>query len=323
MIRGYVNDAGRLASAEPVLERLDELIWVDLIEPTAEEEAMMEAHFGIDVPTRDEMEEIEISSRLYQEQGALFMTATLLALAEGDVPEVCPVSFVLQRQRLITVRYHEPTAFRTFPIRAGQVPLGSHRADSLLIALLEAIVDRLADILEQAGREIEALSRKVFAPPVTQAAGGGDLGAVLAGIGRTGDLTSNLHNSLSSLERLTGFLGPGMQRRDSDSDLRSQVEALTWDVRSLMDHAGFLSQKISFLLDATLGMINIQQSAIIKIFSVVAAVFLPPTLIASVYGMNFTFMPELDWRFGYPLALGVMVLSALLPVWFFKRKGWL
>jgi magnesium transporter len=146
---------------------------------------------------------------------------------------------------------------------------------------------------------------------------------VLEQIGRKGDLTSHIRDSLVTLERLVGFLGHVAMQRKSGKDLRERLKTLSRDVRSLTDHSSFLSQKITFLLDATLGMINIEQNAIIKIFSVAAVVFLPPTLIASIYGMNFEEMPELDWLFGYPFAIALMILSAILPYLFFKRRGWL
>ena len=193
----------------------------------------------------------------------------------------------------------------------------------MLIALLEAIVDRLADILERAGRDIDGISRDVFQHKGAKPTKSQDFQKVLEAIGRKGDLTSNIRDSLVTLERLVGFLGQGTMQRKSGKDVRERIKTLARDVRSLADHASFLSQKITFLLDATLGMINIEQNAIIKIFSVAAVVFLPPTLIASIYGMNFQFMPELDEVYGYPMALGLMVLSAILPYVYFKRRGWL
>ena len=322
MIRGFVNEAGRLRQVGGTSELHEGIVWIDLVNPTNDEEDDLEKRLGIDIPTKEEMGEIEISSRLYYEDGASFMTATLPAQAEGDDPQMAPVTFILAGNRLITVRYHEPRAFQTFPMRAEKVPMGCDSGENVLIALLEAIVDRLADILERAGRDIDAISRQVFqtkgAPTKSQ-----DFQKVLESIGRTGDLTSNIRDSLVTFERMSGFLGHGSLQRKSAREIRERVKTLSRDVRSLEDHASFLSQKITFLLDATLGMINIEQNAIIKIFSVAAVVFLPPTLIASIYGMNFDFMPELNWQLGYPFALGLMVLSAILPYVYFKRRGWL
>lgn len=320
MISGYACDGGRLKLVDVATEPL-RTIWVDLVEPTEEEEALVEASLRINVPTREDMEEIEVSSRLYYQDGAAYMTANLPARAETDSPHMAPVTFVLAGDRLITVRYHEPRAFQTFPRRAERVPMGCVNGEAVLVALLEAVVDRLADVLERAGGEIENISRTVFRNQ--KAPGSRNFQKILEEIGAKGGLTSNIYDSLATLERLTGFFEQATFQRKSDEDIRSRVRTLGHDVRSLTDHADFLSQKITFLLDATLGMINIEQSATIKIFSVAAVVFLPPTLIASVYGMNFRLIPELNWMLGYPFALLLMAASAILPYLYFKRRGWL
>ena len=186
--------------------------------------------------------------------------------------------------------------------------------------MLEAIVDRLADILEHAGRGIDDISRSIFR---RDAGSTRDFQTILEQIGRKGDLTSNMRDSLLTLERLVGFLSHASLQRKSAKDVRDRIKTLSRDIRSLLDHASFLSQKITFLLDATLGMINIEQNATIKIFSIAAVIFMPPTVIASIYGMNFKYMPELDWSLGYPAAIALMVISAIMPYAYFKRKGWL
>src|SRR5216684_1791868 len=278
----------------------EDAVWLDLLRPTREEELFVEKALGVSLPTREEMQEIEPSNRLYQEDGGLFMTANVLAKADSPAPESTAITFVLVRQRLVTVRYEEPKAFKIF---AGYVE--RHRelcvsGASLLIGLLEAIVDRTADILERIGVDIDALSR----------------------MGRHHDLTSKARDSLVSLSRLLSFLTlPGDVR--NDEELREHVGSLVRDVVSLTDHATFISGNISFLLNATLGLVNVEQNAIIKIFSVAAVVFLPPTLVASIYGMNFKIIPELGWDLGYAWALLLMALSAVLPYLWFKRRGWL
>jgi len=323
VIRGFVADNGRLRSIDHALTAIEGVIWVDLLNPTTEEETRLEALLDLELPTRDEMEEIEISSRLYHEDGAAFMTATLPAQADGDDPQMAPVTFVLTAQRLITVRYHAPRAFQTFPQRAEKVAMGCTSGDAVLVALLEAIVDRLADILERAGREIDGISRTIFRHPGGKPSKSRDFQEVLEQVGRKGDLVSNIRDSLVTLDRLDGFFTQVTMQRKNEKEIRARIKMLSRDIRSLADHATFLTSKITFLLDATLGMINIEQNAIIKIFSVAAVVFLPPTLIASIYGMNFEFMPELKWVLGYPMALGLMVLSAILPYFYFQRRGWL
>jgi len=325
VIRVYAADEqGRLHALEDGADAVSRAVWVDLLTPTPTEEATVETTLGVDVPTRAEMEEIEVSSRLYTQDTAAVMTMTLPTQSDTDEPEMAPVSFVLAGDRLITVRYHTPRAFETFVSRANKAALGCRTGEGVLIALLETIVDRLADILERAGRDVDAISREVFQQETPgRKAPRRDFRRVLSEIGRKGDLTSHIRDSLVSLKRLIGFLTQLTSGSKSDKDLRARVKTLTRDTDSLLDHASFLAQKTSFLLEATLGMINIEQNAIIKIFSVAAVIFLPPTLIASIYGMNFQYMPELGWPFGYPLALALMVVSAILPYWYFKHRGWL
>jgi magnesium transporter len=322
MIHGFTVAGGRLRRVADPIATLSSLVWIDLVEPSDSEEAILEQQLGLDVPTREEMQEIEVSSRLYVEDDTAFMTASLPARTDSDDLLMGPVTFVLARDRLITVRYHEPRAFRTFPQRAEKVNLGCTNGVGVLNALLEATVDRLADIVERAEQEVDAISHEIFRVEDPAARSQRDLNRVLQLIGRKGDLTSNIRDSLLSLARLAGFLAQLLNQRD-DKDGRGRVKTMARDVHSLTDHVSFLSQKITFLLDATLGMINIEQSNIIKIFSIATGVFLPPTLIASIYGMNFAYMPELHWRWGYPLAGVLMLLSALLPCWWFRRRGWL
>ena len=324
MIKAFVVDNGRLRFVDSLNAHRDQVVWADLLVPTKEEEADIESWIGVDIPTREEMEEIEISSRLYVEDGAFFMTATLPAHSDGDNPVMSPVTFVLAGNRLVTIRYHEPRAFQTFPMRAEKVAVGCTNGETVLISLLEAIVDRLADILERASREIEVISHDIFQSTETKASKRDrDFQKLLVRIGRKEELASDLRDSLMTLQRLSGFLGNAISLSKKGKDLSARVKTFARDVSSLNDHVSFLSQKITFLLDATLGMINIEQNGIIKIFSVAAVVFLPPTLVASIYGMNFEIMPELKWMLGYPFALGLMVLSAIVPYAYFKRRGWL
>jgi magnesium transporter len=193
----------------------------------------------------------------------------------------------------------------------------------VLTALLEIQVDRLADVLERISREVAQISKEVFQQRGSKPSRSSTIQTLLEAIGRKGDMTSNILECLGSLGRMIGFFGQVTLKDKAEKELRVRVRTLSRDCQSITDHAGFMTQKVTFLLDATLGLINIEQNAIIKIFSVVAVVFLPPTLIASIYGMNFQFMPELSWPFGYPLAMLLMVLSAISPFWFFRRRGWL
>ncbi|MCX2722083.1 magnesium/cobalt transporter CorA [Roseibium salinum] len=322
MIKTYSIAESRLVSDENTSSPDLNAVWIDLQDPGPEEVAPLGECLGITIPDRADMEEIEISSRLYRENGAAFMTAILPAQTDDDDPEMAPVSFILSGKQLITVRYHDPRAFTTFPTQAQRTAMKLPDAETVLVGLLEAIIDRLADVLERAGRDVDAISALIFRKAERKAAPR-DFQDVLEEIGRKGDLNSNIRDSLATLERLAGFLGHVALERDCSPNLRERIRTLSGDARSLTDHSGFLSQKITFMLEASLGMINIEQNATIKIFSVVAVVFLPPTLIASIYGMNFDHMPELSWLFGYPFAIGLMISAAILPYLYFKHRGWL
>jgi magnesium transporter len=264
------------------------------------------------------MVEIEPSSRLYEQDGAAVMTTPLLITQEGHYPETAEVTFVLTDRHLVTVRYAEPSSLATFAKAAERTPALCAGPLEALTGLLDAIVDRLADVLEDTGRELDAIGRET----ATTAVPSDELRARMQQLSRNGDVVSKARESLVGLSRLTAFLRArtGVKR---DPDAMERLDVVARDVEVLLEHAGALAAKVTFLLDTLLGMVNIEQNAIIKTFSVVAVMFLPPTLIASIYGMNYQHMPELDWRLGYPLALAAMVASMIAPYAYFKRKGWI
>lgn len=330
MIRVYCVEAGRLVprAAEPTDgAALAGAVWIDLMAPDEADEAAVEAALGLDLPTRKEMREIEQSSRLYTEDGAQFMTAMIPAHSDSDAPIMEPVTFVLAGTRLVTIRYHDPKAFGLFLQRAGKGHMPCATGEAVMLGLLEVMVDRLGDVLEHAGQQIEALSRRIFARDRDRARRGPLWQVLLEEIGRRGSLISTIRDSLGTLDRLTVFFGQRLRGESHNGtaveEHLDRVHDLSSDIRSLADHAGFVAQKVNFLLDATLGMISIEQNTVMQIFSVVSVVFLPPTLVASVYGMNFAVMPELSWPWGYPAALGLILVSALLPYLYFRKKGWL
>lgn len=324
MLKVYLQQNGRLKGT--VLSATDVVpagaIWFDLLDPSNEERLCVNELLGVEMPTRADMEEIEVSSRLYQENDAIFLTALILSNADTDMPMADVVSFVLTHEKLITIRYVDPQPFKTFANRCERGTPVAPRADMVLMALLDVIIDRMADILEHAGAEIEAVSRDIFQPPGGQAMQSKDFQGVLQRLGRKHDLMGKMRESLLSFSRVLSFLGPAMEGK-ANKDVRTHIKTLTRDVQSLQDHTSFLSGKLNYLLDATLGLINIDQNNIIKIMSVAAIVFLPPTLFASIWGMNFHFMPELGADIGYPIALVVIVISGILPYAWFKRRGWL
>jgi magnesium transporter len=302
-------------------------IWYDLYNPSAEETRLVEGQLGIEIPTRDEMQEIELSDRLYQEAGAEFMTMTAAAKLDSDYPVKVPVTFILKGTTLVTVRHADPKPFQNFSNRIqkanGQI---CESGELVMLGLLEAIIDRTADALERAGSEVDGISREVFRKTNASATKKTrDLQSLIEQIGQKGDLLTVIRESLVSIGRLVAYhvALEGMGPRKAGKESRQRIKLIQRDATSLGDHALFLSNKINFLLDATLGLINLEQNQIIKIFSVAAVVFLPPTLVASIYGMNFGVMPELQWEFGYPAALMLMVISAIVPYFYFKRRGWL
>lgn len=308
-------------------------VWIDMLSPTETEEAAVEALLGFDIPTREEMEEIEISSRLYQEDEAVFLTALVLArLQDGTVANE-PVTFVLARGVLVTIRYHEPKSFALFADLANRQPMHLVSGGAVLTALLEVVIDRLADTLEAERRRLDGLSGLIFridAGGTAQATesrhkGATDMSDVLNRIGTAEDVNGKVAESLRSIERILGFAMaavPGLAPAFDKTD-KARIKTMRQDLRSLNEYAVTQGQKVQFLLDASLGLINIRQAEIIKVFSVVAFVFLPPTLIASIYGMNFETMPELAWDWGYPAALTAMLVSAVVPYLLFKMKGWI
>jgi magnesium transporter len=298
-------------------------LWVDLISPSAEEVIRVQEFLSIEIPTRAEMQEIEASSRLYQENGTYFMTATAVTSPEHDSLESSAITFILSEAYLVTVRYMNPKPFDSFAARI-QKPANSYSSSTdLMIGLLEAIIDRMADILEMHSAEVERISRAVFSANGHRETQQINLQETIKDIGIEGNHVSILRESLVSVSRMAIYLNQAVAQHPQVAAIRETLKEISRDLASLADHASFMSSKVNFILDATLGMINIEQNKIIKLFSVAAVVFLPPTLIASIYGMNFEVIPELSWTFGYPLAILLMVVSAILPYAYFKRKGWL
>jgi magnesium transporter len=290
-----------------------EIIWIDLVKPTREEELAVEAALGLQLPTVEEMEALEPSSRLYQEGGATFMTATLLARSHEQAPFATPATFVLAGGRLITLRYEDLKAFTIFAGRPHEEASGA----AVVLNLFDAVVERLARILDDTGDRVEMVSQAIFRRPE-----GGDFRPLLTGLAQSQSLTALARASLVSFARVVSFAALAREIAE-DGECTAHLESLARDVQSLTEHAGHQSGHVAFLLDAALGLINIEQNGIIKFFSVVAVVFMPPTLVASIYGMNFRLMPELTWPFGYPMALAIMVIVGVAPYVIFKRRGWL
>ncbi|MBV9991570.1 MAG: magnesium/cobalt transporter CorA [Alphaproteobacteria bacterium] len=323
MLKTYQLQNGGLKGTE-VLEGAPidgQSLWIDLFNPTMAERRAVDALLGMELPTRADMEEIEVSSRLYTEDGGVFMTALVLSNAESERPTADVVTFVLARDKLITIRYIDPQPFRTFAARCERSMVIAPKAEGVLNALLDVIVDRMADVLERVGSDVEAISREIFDSGDVHI-GRRDFQGVLRRLGAKHDLTGKMRECLLTLNRMMSFLATAIDTK-ATKEARAHVKTLTRDAQSLLDHSSFIAGKLSYLQDATLGLINNEQNNIIKIMSVAAMVFLPPTLIASIYGMNFRYLPELDWPFGYVYSLVLMVISAVVPYIWFKRRGWL
>ena len=303
----------------------DDATWIDLEEPTRDEDKLVEQCVGVQVPTREDMSEIEPSSRLYEENGALYMTLTALFGVEDDNPRSDPIGFVLTRDRLVTIRYVTPKPIRAFAQHARRDKSLVQDNLTALYYLLDAIIDRMADELEGVGAEIETISAHIFQRRTDARRIPADrLTALLTRIGRTQILLAKVRETAVSTARLLSFLSSSDPiKRERAGTVRDRIVSLARDVRSLVDHSGFLADNLTFLLDASLGLISIEQNAAMKLFSWAALIFLPPTLIAGIYGMNFEHMPELKWVFGYPMALTLIVISAVAPLWYLKRRGWI
>lgn len=325
MIRAYRIDGSmeELHPATPPNSFGPDVIWLDLISPDRDEEHLAERLVGISLPTREDLKDIEPSSRLYVEDDTVFMTASLVWRVETDLPELADVAFILGGGRLITIRYSEPKAFALFSASLLRMPGRCRSGIELIARLLETIVDRTAEVLEVAVARVDSLATEVFVDRKTaRRRPPRFLEDKLLDIASHHRLVSKTRDSLVTLYRLVTFLrSVAAVRKDADTDDLCAI--VSRDIQSLAEHAGFVSNNITFMLDASLGLINVEQNAIIKIFSIASVVFLPPTLVASIYGMNFSVMPELEWSFGYPLALSAMLLSAVFPFLFFRWKGWL
>ena len=320
MMAAYRSDGAKLvplAQGQP----LASAVWVDLYKPLPGQVDLAN-DLGIEVPTLADMEEIEISNRLYREGSVDYMTVVLPGMSETKQPMSGPVTFIVAAGLLVTVRHHVPRPFETYPERADKVGPGCDSAEKIFLGLIEEITGRLADLLEGTGRALEEVTRSVFASDNRNKTAVG-LQAALERVGRESDLVARIRLSLLTLERAMSFFGQSLGERAVGEALRPVVKGLMRDLQALEVHGDYLSNRVAQATDATLGMINLLQNTAVRIVSVVAVLFLPPTMIASIYGMNFHAMPELDQAWGYPMALGLMVGSAVVTYALFKWKNWL
>ena len=305
-------------------EAADPAVWLDLHNPTEAERATAERLTGLVVPAEADLAEIEASSRLSRDGNVLTLSTPMAYPGPQGGQNVAPLGFVLSPESLLTVRFADLPVFSHFAERFASSH-GAKRSADAFVGLAEGIVDRLADVLEHIGAELGAIARQVFAPPQKQgrlAKMGVALQGTLRTVGQAGERLSNIRDSLLGMQRIVLYV------HDTACDwlpqeLQPRLLTLRQDLASLSDYDSQLSNKVQFLLDATLGFINIEQNNGINVLTVVSVVGVPPTLIAGIYGMNFKNIPEYDWAFGYQYGLALIVLSAVLPLIWFKRKGWI
>lgn len=292
-------------------------LWVDLHSPTPAERKAAESLIGIEIPTPEDMAAIETSERLYEDNGVLVMTAVMpMAVREPD-PKVSSLTFVLTARRLVTVRYGDPKSIAMSARRAqtdGSVP---HTGPGAMFMLLESIIDRAADEVEKASSEYDLMAMKVFEGGVS-ARKSADYKEAIKTIGRIGLKIAKMHDVCATIARLMLFLSFHRSTVSLTQQQSAACKSIGRDIQSIKQHADALDAKLNFLLDATVGLVTLEQNQIIKLFSVLAVIFLPPTLIASIYGMNFEIMPELKWVYGYPFSLVVMVASVALTFLYFR-----
>jgi magnesium transporter len=315
----------RRLEGPPQIGILQDAAWIDLVNVTPEEAAVVEDATGLHVAARAELQEIESSSRLASADGALYLSTPLVTPSDTD-GHVAPVGFVLSPRCLITVRFAPSRSFDDFIAHAGRADTALPGPVHIFVALLEALVDRLADRLEQITADLDTVSRRIFRGDL--AAGGQPrqsdavLRDALKVVGQAGDLVSHIRDSLLGIARLL----PYTEQTAAEwipAELHPRFQTLRQDIASLSDYDAQVLNKVQLLLDATLGFINISQNNIMKLLTVVSVVGIPPTLVASIYGMNFKEMPELGWTFGYPYGLTLIVVSAVVPLIWFWRRGWL
>jgi magnesium transporter len=299
-------------------------VWIDLLNPTAEESAFIESQRKVRIPSIEALSAIESSNRLAVDHDVVYLS--IPAVAQGDTPDahVSPTGFILTGGFLVTVRF---APLSTFDAVARQVEQDEalQNAPAIFVALLEAMVDRGADVLERLGREIDKVSKSVFRGDPTRprqfVRSNNMLRHALTAVGTTGDRLALARDALLGVSRVAPFV-LSLQEKWITPAIQAKLEAVNKDILSLNEYEDKLSNKIQFLLDAILGFISIQQNDIFKVLTIVTVVGIPPMLVAGIYGMNFKYMPELDWVAGYPFGLALIVLSAVIPIAWFKWRGW-
>ena len=323
MLTIYRDSSGSFQSSH-LVKLPDEVIWLDLLNPTGDEKAFAESRAGVHIPSMEALSEIEASSRLIVERGVIYLSAPIVAQGDTIDPFLSPVGFILSSTLLVTVRFAEHLIFESVAERVRRdESLGS--SAGVFTALMEALVDRGADVLERLSSELDQISRSVFRGDPNKVGhrvrSNEALRQTLSAIGRIGDRLSQARDVFLGVGRIVPFV-VGLPHEWIVPEFESRLGAVSKDIGSLNDYEAHLTNKVQFLLDAVLGFITIEQNDLFKVLTIVSVVGIPPTLMAGIYGMNFKFMPELSWAWGYPYGLAIIALSALIPVIWFKWRGW-
>lgn len=300
-----------------------DIAWIDLNEPAAEESARVAKWLGVDLPSREDMQEIEVSSRIYEDDSALVMIFSTLINVDADHPAMTEVALIVTDRAVVTIRYAEPRWFAQFVQRSQKLGANCSRPVFVAITMFETVIDRIADVLEKTSLDADAVSRSIFDRQNRRPINGAVLRDRITRISRVVLLSAKARESLITISRAVVFLTASSKSSERSRAVKAHLAAARNDAEQLAGYTNYLSDKASFLLDATVGLINIEQNNIIKFFSIAATAMMPPTLIASVYGMNFHHMPELDVPWAYPVVILAMVAAAVLPYFFFRFKGWL
>jgi magnesium transporter len=297
-------------------------VWFDLLNPTSEDISFVETSTGITLPTREKLSEVETSSRVSEVAGVLFLSMPHVVNARAVDDTSAPVGFVLSKRVLVTLRFSQLRSFEAVAGNIQQKPPESGAA--VFAALMGQSVDASADLLEKIGNELDALSRNIFPPKKVRRykeRSNSVLRAILHEVGNAGERLSHIRESILGLQRIVLFV-ISSEPKWIESATAAALKSAQTDLLSLADYEAQLYSKVQFLLDAVLGFITTKQNDIFQVLTIVSVAGIPPTLIASIYGMNFKNMPELNWSWGYPYALALIVFSTILPLLWFKWRGW-
>jgi len=320
MINLFVLQNGRL-SQEQVEDRNELLqhinpIWIDVVDPEEEELIWIKEAFDVLLPELDDLGDLEASARYFEADDGHMHIRTDFLLDEDETSRNVRVAFVLTKNVLFSIHDEDLPVFRLVRLRARLRPGSVSNAKDVLLDLYSTDAEYSADALEEVYENLELAGKQVLSDDITDA----DAADVLETIAKEEDTNGRIRRNVMDTRRALSFL---MRSKLLSDEQQEEARQILRDIDSLENHTAFLFDKINFLMDATVGFINLNQSKIIKIFSVVSVALMPPTLLASIWGMNYRFMPELQWELGYPMAIGIMIISAIIPLWYFRRKGWM